>query len=366
MNFILIVISIIFFQSANAISFHKNEIVLSEEFLSPAWENYDCHSSSIVETGNRELLVLWKGGFGKGKSNIDIKSKVGIWQSRFDGTNWSLPEEVHFEDDGVVWNPVVTMLPSGELLLFYRVGDSPRDSVAFLKRSIDGGTHWSASEFLPAGINGPTKNKPLVLEDGTLICPSSLQAGSPDGVYQVTAAWIDISKDGGRTWSKSGPLVIPGQPFGAVEPVLCFDKEGDLRLLCRDRAQRIGGVNGAIWTSVSSDMGMTWTELEKTTLPNPDSAIDVVDMGEGNLVLFYNHSSVERFPLSIAVSKDGGKTWERSCDLEEKTGEFPAAICAKDGMVHITYAYGMESGQRKIKHTVIDPAKLFGNPGTTQ
>lgn len=359
LNVILIISSVIFFQSADASPFHKNEIVLSEEFLSPTWENYDCHSSSIVQIENGELLAFWKGGVGKGKSNIDIKSKVGIWQARFDGRAWSLPEEVHFEEDGIVWNPVATRLPSGEILLFYRVGDSPRDSAAFLKRSVDGGSHWSEPEFLPAGINGPTKNKPLILEDGTLLCPSSMQAGSPGGVYQVTAAWIDISKDGGRTWSKSGPLVIPGQPFGAVEPVLCHDGEGNLRLLCRDRAHRIGGVNGAIWTSVSYDMGMTWSQLEKTALPNPDSAIDVVDMGRGNLVLFYNRSSVERFPLSIAVSKDGGKTWEKGCDLEEKTGEFPAAIYAEDGAIHITYAYEIETKQRRIKHTVIDPAKLF-------
>ncbi len=338
----------------------REEIVIAEEFISPAWEKYDCHSSSIVQNENGEILAVWKGGIGEGKSNLDIASKVGIWQVHL-YPNRSAVEQVHFEQESVVWNPVLGKLPSGELLLFYRVGAAPWASVAFMKRSADGGAHWSEPEFLPAGVVGPAKNKPLVLEDGTLLCPSSAQSGSPDGVYQSTALWIDISTDGGRSWSKSDPLVIPGQPFGAIEPALFFDKEGDLRLLCRDRARRIGGKSGMIWTAVSKDNGHTWSELEKTDLPNPDSGFDVVDLGSGQLVLFYNHSHTERFPLSIAVSSDGGKTWERKCDLEEKTGEFPAAIQSDDGFIHVTYAYEIDTGQRRIKHAVIRPSQLFSD-----
>jgi predicted neuraminidase len=339
----------------------REDIVLSERFLSPDWEKYDCHSSSIVQAENKELIFVWKGGFGEGKSNLDIASKVGIWQVRFDGECWSAIDKIHFEHDTVVWNPVFGKLASGELLLFYRAGEWPWASVAFMKRSLDEGRHWSSPDVLPAGIVGPSKNKPILLKDGTLLCPSSMQAGSPDGVYRSTAAWIDISKDGGRTWSKSSPMVIPGQPFGAIEPALFFDQEGNLRVLCRDRARKVGGVEGAIWTAVSKDGGMTWSALEKTSLPNPDCGFDAVDLGEGHIVLFYNHSSLERFPLSIAISKDGGRTWEKKCDLEEKTGEMPAAIQAVDGMLHVTYAYEVGSGQRRIKYVVIDPSKLFND-----
>lgn len=341
----------------------REDVVVSEQFLSPEWENFDCHSSSIIETKNGEILAVWKGGFGAGQCNIDLKSQVGIWQARFNGKQWSVPQRIHFEEKSVVWNPVLGKLPSGEFLLFYRVGSEPVVSVAFLKRSKDEGDHWGEAAFLPAGIVGPAKNKPLVLEDGTILCPSSAQAGSADEIYQATAAWIDISTDEGKTWSKSGPLTIPGRPFGVIEPSLFFDAEGNLRLLCRDRQRRLGGVDGSIWTAISLDQGRTWSALEKTELPNPDSAFDVADLGKGNLVLFYNHSSTERFPLSIAISKDGGKTWERKCDLEEISGEFPAVIYTSDGLIHTTYAYDVGTGQRKVKHVVINPEKLFGtNP----
>jgi predicted neuraminidase len=287
-----------------------------------------------------------------------MPSKVGIWQAQFDGTDWSPAQKVHFEEESVVWNPVVSKLPSGELLLFYRVGESPRSAVAFLRRSLDSGVNWSEPEMLPAGILGPVKNKPVVLEDGTLICPSSIQAGAPDATYRSTALWIDISSDGGKTWRKSGPLVAPAHPFGVIEPSLFFDKQGSLRLVCRDRALR-DGKEGFIWTAVSHDRGLTWSELERTSLPNPDSAMDVVDLGEGRLVMFYNHSFTERFPLSVGTSIDGGKTWAKKCDLEMTTGEFPAAICTEDGLVHVTYAYEIESGQRRIKHVTLNPSELF-------
>lgn len=334
------------------------DLIQREEFLSPAWEKYDCHSSSLVEADNGELIVVWKGGIGEGKSNIDMASKVGIWQIRYDGMQWSTPEKIHFEEESVVWNPVLCKLLSGELLLFYRVGDSPRSAIAFLRRSSDDGMHWSEPKLLPAGIMGPAKNKPLVLENGTLICPSSIQAGAPDGIYRSTALWFDISSDEGKTWRKIGPLFPPDHPFGLIEPAVFNDGEGNLRLVCRDRALRAGKA-GFIWTAVSEDRGITWSTLERTALPNPDSATDVADLGQGFLMMFYNHSNTERFPLSLALSTDGGKTWERKCDLEEKTGEFPAAIYTSDGRVHVTYAYEVESGQRRIKHVAIDVSELF-------
>jgi predicted neuraminidase len=346
---------------AEIFSLQREEVVISEQFLSPAWEKYDCHSSSLVQTSEGKILAVWKGGFGEGKSNFDIDSNVGIWQTYFDGNQWADAERIHFEEESVVWNPVLARSSTHEILLFYRVGKAPWGAVAFLKRSSDGRIHWSDPEILPAGIIGPSKNKPIVLKDGTMLCPSSIQAGSPDDQYHVTAVWIDRTQDGGRSWSKSGPLIIPEQPFGVIEPALFFDKQGDLHLLCRDRARRIGGVNGCIWAAVSRDCGKTWGPLEKTALPNPDSGFDVADLGNGNLVLIYNHSTTDRFPLSIAISIDGGKTWERKCDLEKATGEFPAAIVSNDGIIHVTYAYEIESGQRRIKYVALDPRTLFGD-----
>lgn len=337
-----------------------NPSIIKEELLSQDHKKFDCHSSSIIETAPGQFCVVWKGGYGRGRSNGGMTKGVGIWMTRFDGQNWSEPKKIVSNPDSVCWGPVLTKLPSGELLLFYRIGPNPRNVVAFLKRSTDNGLHWSAEEILTAGILGPVKGKPIVTDDGTLICGSSVEVGEPSDKFKATACWIEISKDGGRQWKKFGPLEIPGQKFGAIDPVLFYSNAAkQIRLLCRDRANKVGGT-GYIWTATSDDGGMTWTALEKTTLPNPDISVEAVDLGAQNILLVYNNSHVNRYPLSIALSKDGGATWAPSIVLETDSGEVPAAILASDGRVHITYAWRAadDDSPRRIKHVIIDPALL--------
>lgn len=330
--------------------------LLREEFLSPNVEHFDCHSSSLVETEEGSLYAVWKGGSGEGKSNIDMKEGVGVWSSRFNGTSWSEPKEIVSGVRSVSWNPVVSKHPSGELFLFYRVGSTPRQVVSFVKKSLDGGISWSDAELLPAGITGPTKNKPLVTTEGVFICPSSISVGEPEEPFKATACWVDITEDKGMHWEKVGPLELPHRKFGVIEPALFLDQTGRLRMLCRDRAFKVGGI-GFIWEALSEDGGRHWSDFRQTDLPNPDSGFDVADLGEGKLVLIYNHSHTARYPLHLAVSIDGGDHWSQPIVLET-IGEFPAAIVTSDGFIHITYAVPSQSGQRRIKHVVVDPIEL--------
>lgn len=327
--------------------------VVKEEFLSPDRPHFDTHSSSIVESESGTLCAVWKGGPGEGLSNIDLKENVGVWKSTFDGTAWSEPVEIVSGGASVCWNPVLCKLSTGELALFYRMGPDPRRTVSFMKKSSDGGLSWSAEEILPAGITGPSKNKPIVTKEGVLICPASIAVGEPNDRFKATSCWLDISDDNGVHWKKVGPLELQGRKFGVIEPALFFDRKGHLRMFCRDRAHKIGET-GYIWEAISRDGGLHWSEFKQTGLPNPDAAFDVVDLGNGKLLLIYNHSHTERFPLHIAVSSDGGDHWSDPVVLDS-VGEFPAGIVTKDGMVHVTYAAPAEgSEQRRIKHVVLD------------
>jgi len=346
------------FSTAHALD--EKSLIIKEEFLSPDIEDFDCHSSSIVETSQGRLCAVWKGGPGKGKSNIDMEENVGIWSSQFDGIHWSKSKEIVNAAHSVCWNPVLCKHPSGELLLFYRIGSDPRNTVSFIKRSYDAGSTWSKEEILPAGITGPTKNKPIVTPDGTLICPSSISVGKPEDVFKATACWIDFSEDKGIHWKKVGPLELPNRKFGVIEPALFLDQKGNLKMLCRDRANRIGE-KGYIWETISYDRGLHWLEFKQTALPNPDSAFDVVDLGEGKILLIYNHSHTDRFPLHLAFSLDDGDHWSQPHVLDS-IGEFPAAILTLDGLVHVTYAVPYsKSGQRRIKHIIINPDPLVAN-----
>mmetsp|Transcript_33086 Transcript_33086/g.59262 ORF Transcript_33086/g.59262 Transcript_33086/m.59262 type:complete len:129 (-) Transcript_33086:68-454(-) len=91
---------------------------------------------------------------------------------------------------------------------------------------------------------------------------------------------------------------------------------------------------GRIYRADSTDGGQTWTTARPTTMPNNNSGIDVARLLDGTLVLAFNPSS-GRSPLSLAVSKDNGETWDRRFyDVERSPGEFsyPAIISWTEGL----------------------------------
>jgi predicted neuraminidase len=213
-----------------------------------------------------------------------------------------------------------------------------------MKRSHDEGISWSSIESLPAGVIGPVKNKPLLLEDGTLLCGSSIES------WRRWGCWIDITKDLGKTWSKSSPINLKDDVMGIIQPALFFGAKGKLCLLARSYDE------GTICSAISEDGGKTWSEALPIDLPNPNSAIDAVRLHHGQILLVYNHSTTERTPLNIALSNDGGEHWNASLVLENTPGEYsyPSVIQTKDKRIHITYTYN----RTHIKHIAIDPREL--------
>ena len=108
---------------------------------------------------------------------------------------------------------------------------------------------------------------------------------------------------------------------------------------------------GRICYADSSDEGRTWTEARPTDLPNPNAGIDAVALKDGRIVLVYNHSERGRSPLNVAVSNDGGDTWNPFLRLESEPGEYsyPTVIQTSDGNIHTTYTWR----RKRIKHVRI-------------
>jgi predicted neuraminidase len=209
-----------------------------------------------------------------------------------------------------------------------------------LRSSDDGGRTWSAARPLPDGVVGPTKNKPITLADGTLLAPAS----SEDFGWRVH---LERSGDRGVTWTRTAPLADPHDLEG-IQPAILRHPGGRLQLLCRTRSGRIA-------TSWSDDAGRTWSALDATALPNPNSGIDALTLADGRHLVVYNPSASDRTPLAVALSADG-RDWHQVATLESGAGEFsyPAVIQSRDGLVHITHTWKRE----RIAHIVLDPARL--------
>jgi predicted neuraminidase len=298
-----------------------------------------CHASTVVETRTNQLLAAWFAGTDEGNED------VGIWVSRWVEGGWSRPVEVA---NGVMspqkrfpcWNPVLFQPRQGPLVLFFKVGPRPDQWWGEMISSDDDGQTWKGRRRLPPEVVGPIKDKPVQLDDGRILCPSSGE----------NAGWrvhLEITKDL-ENWEVIGPLNDPAK-IGVIQPTILTYPDQRLQMLCRTRGK------GLIAQTWSQDGGRTWSEMTTTTLPNPNSGIDAVTLRDGRQLLVFNNTPRGRTPLNVAVSRNGAQ-WNVVRTLEDQPGEYsyPAVIQTSDGLVHITYTYRRQS----IKHVVLDPQKL--------
>jgi predicted neuraminidase len=307
------------------------------------------HASTVVELRNGDLMSAWFGGSGEGKPD------VAIWTSTRTRAGWSAPVELAREPEAPCWNPVLFHTRDGKLWMYYKFGPSPETWTGARKWSTDEGKTWSPAEHLPAGLLGPIRAKPLVLDDGTIVSGTSIEA------YRSWAAWIERSTDGGKTWAKIGPIVPPIKQRagdssassppqvagssdwrytdGIIQPSVVLLEKKHLRLYARSSAR-----TARICVSDSYDDGVTWTQARPLEVPNPNSGIDAVALRDGRVVLVYNNTTSGRTPLNLAVSTDG-EHFKMFYTLEESPGEYsyPAMIQTASGDLEITYTWNRKT-----------------------
>lgn len=334
--------------------------IVTSEFVYEKADFPQCHSATICETTNGDLLTAFFGGTREGNPD------VCIYTSRKDkGINtWTKPE---LAADGILssterkacYNPVLYQMPNGPIYLFYKIGKNVADWTGYFKTSEDGGKTWSKANQLPKGYLGPIKNK-IVDVDGKSIAPSSTESGG----WKVH---FEIAEEGGKKIHKVGPLdaekavmtqdIVEDEAkaksdieggdnsnqntIQAIQPSILKHKDGRLQILCRSR-------NGKIATSWSSDKGESWTALSLTNLPNNNSGTDAVTLQDGRQVLIYNAVATPpgakkgvRTPLNIAVSDDGIH-WKMLLTLENSPVSqysYPSIIQGKDGRIHVVYTW---------------------------
>jgi alpha-L-fucosidase len=300
-----------------------------------------CHASSLVELSGERIFAVWFWG------THERHPDVCIWGSIRSDKGWSKPILLA---DGVInetlrypcWNPVLFKTGKGELYLFYKVGPSPGEWWGMYKKSVDEGKTWSVANRLPSGILGPIRNKPIYTSTGRIISPSSSERG------EVWNAHMEISDDGGKTWSKVALDSTTG--FKLIQPTLLTLNNGTILALLRSN-------QNCVVESKSIDGGNTWSTPVKTSILNPNSGIDAVTLKNGLHILVYNPSNAGkewwegRSRLYVSVSPNG-EDWHDVYKLEDETsGEFsyPAVIQTSDGLVHVTYT----SNRVSIRHVVL-------------
>lgn len=305
------------------------------------------HAATLVELMPDQLMAAWFGGKYEGAKD------VGIYFSVYKEKKWSAPQNlikppIIKGDTLACWNPVLFKSKSENLYLFYKVGKNPREWFGAMIISNDNGIIWSAPKYLPDGILGPIKNKPIETTSGVILCGSSTESVG-DNKWRVHVEKYTEATD---SWEK-----IPidnNKEFDIIQPTFLVHSPNEIQMLSRSKHNKI-------ISSWSEDNGNTWKRTDSIHAVNSNSGIDAVTLAKKSFLLVNNPLPQGkdwfngRNVLDVEYSRDGVK-WKKLLDLENQSeGEFsyPAIIQTSDNKLHLLYTYN----RKYIKHVVFELKK---------
>lgn len=210
--------------------------------------------------------------------------------------------------------------------------------------STDGGQTWSKAERLSSSPLGPLASglggPPLMLADGGIALPIDHRLfGRGSDLLRLSAT--------GRVIAKTRL----DHPLGGGQPaIVALDEQ---------RALAISSGNGTTRSALrSADGGRHWAAEDNIDLPGPDTALAVLRLASGKLLLAGNPSG-GKSTLQLWLSVDDGRTWSAGRLIEtaaDGAAEFtdPALLLARDGRIHLAYTWR----QQRIKHLVFSEAWL--------
>ncbi len=304
------------------------------------------YSPTIVQTTNG-LLLAWIGGSGLHHPD------ASIYLAKRAEESWTRPVKilsaVHPRSlvQSACRRPVLFQPSEETLLLFYKTKTAQGRTTGWLTSSRDNGTTWFPPKSLPRFISGPARTKPIVLSENLFLCGGdSRDAGRRFHIEKAESfreSW---------SWTRTRDL-SSAMRHNASEPVLLNHGGGRLQALCRTRLGRIAET----W---SENSGKTWSPVQRTVLPNPDSGLDAAKLGDRKFALVYQHSNRERGVLNLAFTEDG-RGWSAAAVLEsqpESRFSAPSIVLGVDGNLHLAYSVN----HRQVKYVVIDPNQFSPVP----
>lgn len=313
------------------------------------------HPASIDELKNGDLFIAYYGGEGEYQGDTAV---FGARRAK-GSTKWPVPKRIADTPNRAEGNPVIWQEPGGPAWLFYvsRYGETWSDSIIKYKFSFDEAQTWTDPEILSFKKGLMVRAQPIQLLHGDILLPIYHEVGQDkESVGAESASLFARYNKSTKQWSFTEEV---HSRLGNIQPAVVQCDANHLLAFCR-RGGDYGHVpDGYIVKTESRDGGYTWSPGADTQFPNPNSAVDLIKLKNGHLVMIYNDSFYgERMPLTMRVSADNGKTWPHARNIVNKPGDtaaYPFIIETADGRIHGVYT---SQERTVINHFVLDEADI--------
>lgn len=331
--------------------------------LAPSEGNPRNSEGDFISLADGRLLFVYThftGGSGD-HASAKLVSRV----SEDQGATWSPRDRVVVKNEGD-WNVMsvsLLRLADDRIALFYMRKNSLNDCRPYVRFSSDEAESWSE----PVEIIGEdslgyyvlNNDRVIQLSGGRLLLPVALHNRpdwqQPDWRGEITCY---LSDDAGRSWRRSKTQQTVHDPSGnrihAQEPGVVELDDQRVMMWIRTGA-------GQQYQSFSSDRGETWSPPEPMPLASPRSPASIERIpATGDLLAVWNdHAHLEpaqrndRTPLSIAISRDEGKTWTRSKNIaSDPQGWYCyTAIEFVDDQVLLAHVAGQQADGQRLATT---------------
>lgn len=313
------------------------------------------HPASIEELPNGDLYIAYYCGEG------EYEPDTAVFGTRLakGTTRWSPPKRIADTPERSDGNPVIWQEPDGATWLFYvvRYGETWSDSIIKYKTSVDNAETWSDSDVLSFEKGLMVRSQPIQLASGDFLLPIYHERGNDkESVGADSASLFARYSKATKEWSFTKEV---HSRLGNIQPSVAQCDARHLLAFCR-RGGGYGHVpDGFIVRTESRDGGLTWSPGVDTEFANPNSAVDLIKLRNGHLVMIYNDSFYgERMPLTMRVSLDNGKTWSAARNMVDKPGDtaaYPYIIETADGRIHGVYT---SQERTVINHFVLEEADI--------
>mmetsp|Transcript_16241 Transcript_16241/g.47674 ORF Transcript_16241/g.47674 Transcript_16241/m.47674 type:complete len:390 (-) Transcript_16241:129-1298(-) len=331
------------------------------------------HGSMVEQLGTDGSLVMaWFSGSGEGQDGVSIVLAQLPAEEVHEGGVWSNATAISTRPGYSNQNPVLHFEPdaTGQGWLHVFHSQQPADqgesnsTIWYLKSTVDGDPacfgEWSSATEIFSEPGSYVRNRIVQELDGSWLLPMYYSLHGDGG---TDYSHIKTLPGNGGDPSAPGDWIDVDLPRSdnLVQPTTVRVREGEALLTSYYRDKR----SRRVYVSHSADDGSTWTPARRTTLPNNDAAIEAWTMRSGCIVMVLNPQTNSRDPLSIILSKDGGRTWpyQRVLEYEDGTQEFSYPSVREDrtldGVIHVSYTYKRET----IKYSRITEAWIMQQQG---